>query len=732
MYVISLMLLLAMQAGFAGQMTEQKISSLDEVTRLTSMYDGWDEISDFSLTIDSNDYIAIATGYTGARVFNCEDPTNPELVFTFDEHPAYGVCFVGGALYVAAGDEGLYIYSGSASNLEYASHLDLPGFAQAADVRFASDNLCVAAGASGMHVVNVSDRFTPQLMGTYSYVHGNDAVDVSCWSNYALLANGEYGMSVVDISNPSTPTEADRYDMECNLVFASTDRAYMTTYNQASYNHLYWLNLTDPTNIGTYANILIPSDLTFTGVTGSGFAAYITTSNGQFYKMLADAQHNFTIQDSLELSTPTGVVRGTGANAYVLDSAYGFNSIDMTTFSVTGGFEADGSIYAALKYGDYAIVSAKWGGIYILDMSDPVNPVEVARFATDMSAGFMFLDGTHLWVNSYPITSCYDISDITAPVLLGEQSSLLRIYDIPFVVNNTLLTSFGPGIRMYDVSDPANIGAAVDYVLPDEANIGHIMIDDDFVYATTMSGGDFFKILDFSDPENVQLISESSLSTSPSIMRRQGDYLYMIYTAVVSQLLIVDVSDPTNPVEVSNTEISAWATLGVLMLGDYMFIPTTGYLEYDLETVVIDVSDRNNPTEIERFDTMRPYGITNFGSYLGISELNGFSIWNASDYLTIVENGAGSAIPIEFAIESVYPNPFNPSTTITLSLAAMHDVQVKVYDIQGRQVADLFTGKMNPGYHTLQFDGKNLASDVYFVEAVAGGQKLVQRITLVK
>ncbi len=88
--------------------------------------------------------------------------------------------------------------------------------------------------------------------------------------------------------------------------------------------------------------------------------------------------------------------------------------------------------------------------------------------------------------------------------------------------------------------------------------------------------------------------------------------------------------------------------------------------------------------------------------------------------------------PITCSLEQVYPNPFNPSTTISFQLSAFSHVSLRVYDVSGRQVAELVNDCRNAGNHEVMFDASGLPSGVYFAQLNTGTTQYTQKLLLVK
>ncbi|RJP80065.1 MAG: T9SS C-terminal target domain-containing protein [Candidatus Zixiibacteriota bacterium] len=98
-------------------------------------------------------------------------------------------------------------------------------------------------------------------------------------------------------------------------------------------------------------------------------------------------------------------------------------------------------------------------------------------------------------------------------------------------------------------------------------------------------------------------------------------------------------------------------------------------------------------------------------------------------YLTQVEL---ASVPEVYDLQQNYPNPFNPATTISFSLPEISRVSLKVYDLQGRLVANLVDGNKEAGVHSVTFDASHLASGLYFARIEAGSYTEVLKMMLVK
>ncbi|NWF88911.1 MAG: T9SS type A sorting domain-containing protein [Ignavibacteriaceae bacterium] len=89
-------------------------------------------------------------------------------------------------------------------------------------------------------------------------------------------------------------------------------------------------------------------------------------------------------------------------------------------------------------------------------------------------------------------------------------------------------------------------------------------------------------------------------------------------------------------------------------------------------------------------------------------------------------------IPNEFELSQNYPNPFNPTTSFKYSLPEGTNVKVVVYDLNGKQVAELVNSYQNAGTYEVTWNGKNFASGVYIYNVQAGNSSLSKKMIQMK
>ena len=116
-----------------------------------------------------------------------------------------------------------------------------------------------------------------------------------------------------------------------------------------------------------------------------------------------------------------------------------------------------------------------------------------------------------------------------------------------------------------------------------------------------------------------------------------------------------------------------------------------------------------------------------------------FDKWNYADnkviHIMTTSIGTHNGIASDFKLEQNYPNPFNPTTNINFSVGKASNISLSVYDLSGKEVAQLIDNKFySNGNYFVNFEASryNLNSGVYFYKLTAGDLSVVKKMVLIK
>lgn len=126
-----------------------------------------------------------------------------------------------------------------------------------------------------------------------------------------------------------------------------------------------------------------------------------------------------------------------------------------------------------------------------------------------------------------------------------------------------------------------------------------------------------------------------------------------------------------------------------------------------------------------RFRLTSDAGLTGDGWYIDDVKLTNYCG-------SLVGVTGNNNIPLVYSLEQNYPNPFNPATVIKYQIPKASNVKISIFDILGKEVASLINGRVEAGYHQVEFDGSNFASGLYLYKIVAEGFTDVKKMILVK
>jgi hypothetical protein len=144
-----------------------------------------------------------------------------------------------------------------------------------------------------------------------------------------------------------------------------------------------------------------------------------------------------------------------------------------------------------------------------------------------------------------------------------------------------------------------------------------------------------------------------------------------------------------------------------------------------------------------------PYGITIDGKgsvwvaglFSGNTIFDQISLTGPGAYLAEFADGVmsvnepdktGMGIPTTFELMQNFPNPFNPSTTISFSLPSRSFVTLKIFDVMGREVATMVSEEMTAGNYSQRWNASSYPSGVYFYRLQAGNFNNTKRLLFLK
>lgn len=92
----------------------------------------------------------------------------------------------------------------------------------------------------------------------------------------------------------------------------------------------------------------------------------------------------------------------------------------------------------------------------------------------------------------------------------------------------------------------------------------------------------------------------------------------------------------------------------------------------------------------------------------------------------------GQGLVEDLIVDQNYPNPFNPTTTIEFDLLQDSDVEVKIFDLSGVEVAVLHKGFLSSGSYKYKFDATGLTSGIYLYQVKTPTSSLTRKMILTK
>ena len=455
-------------------------------------------------------------------------------------------------------------------------------------------------------ILNVANPAAPVRIG---YLVLPDMVRaVTVVDSHAYVADDEAGLWVVDISDPSAPTQLGSYDTpgRAEGVVVVGPRAYI-----ADETSLRIMDISDPT---TPAEIGFLDTDNAESVAVRGGYAYV----GEAHCAGEACSGTLQVVDVSNPAAPAAVasydmpgytvdvgVTVVDAKAYVADGLGGLRIIDVSDPTAPakvgawpqeqGEVQTANGVYATnvAVTDDYAYIADRLGGMSVIDVSDPSDPVQVGTYTMPGGAADVAIAGSFAYVAGRQGLQIVDLSDTAAPVPAGS-------YQVPSwpnrveVKGDLAYVASGRGLRIVDVSIPADPVQVGSYDPPREIqNLttldGYALVADGDC-AGGQCGGHLW-LIDATDPAFANPAGSLDLSPGFAVAAStQGSYAYI--AARQDGLRVMDLSQPDSPNEIGAYQTPGFA-MDVAVQGDHAFVAARkGGLR------VIDISDPTSPREV--------------------------------------------------------------------------------------------------------------------------------------
>ena len=364
-------------------------------------------------------------------------------------------------------------------------------------------------------------------------------------------------------------------------------------------------------------------------------------------------------------------------------------------------------------------------GFRVLDAVNPANVEEIGRFVVTGTTPDVAVNDGQVYLGeqapNYGLTIA-EIQDPQSPALvshLGFGNPPTRLD----VANGRAYLTFDDRMRIVDVQDPEApsvlgtfvAGSAFDALLFSVTVAGTTAYLTDFVFHG-------IRIVNVANPAYPNQIGTYQIPGTVYDVAVAGSTAYL---ATSDALMVVDVSTPSSPTLVSSLPLPS-ECFGVLLSGSTAYVCAG-----PAGVFAVDISEPTAPVISGQYDTDRAVAACLYYDYVVVADVsNGIYVFADDKVVSTPSIMAATGI-------RAYPNPFNPSTTVSFSVPTSAVVSLQVFDVAGAFVRTLASGRYSAGVHTVSWDGRDDvgnadASGVYFCRLRAGNDTVTHKLVLLK
>jgi hypothetical protein len=463
---------------------------------------------------------------------------------------------------------------------------------------------CTASRA-GLDIIDISNPAAPQ------YVAGvqteGDARDVVVNGNYAYVVNVDQ-FCVIDISNPKKPVLIwSQYYYGVGKIALSGDKLCIVS---SDHMQIFDISIPDsPVYKGRFNDI---DNLYISDIEVVGNEAYIAAvDTGESAMFIVDINNPVNPQlagtyDNPDYSAGGIAVMGNYAYMYGVDKKMVVIDVsDIANPKKMGEYPFEQVVTDLTVNGNYAYLGLQTGGMQVLDISNPANPTNVVHYKENTEYPTIHLsDGRAYLANQDKGLMIIDINTPSSPTTLSILAHYGMYNDIFVEGNIAYVLDSGSGIRILDVSSKESPILQGTWTLNQDGNaeMFDIHAKDNHVLCLDYETGLY--IIDATDSTNPQQVAHfQEFDGPPMACCYDGNYGFFITDS--DKLNILDLSTPATPVKKCSIKIED-DSIKMVAKGDFLYIDTTKDL------MIYNISDPSNPTLVSRIDYKQqiPYGVS--------------------------------------------------------------------------------------------------------------------------
>lgn len=279
--------------------------------------------------------------------------------------------------------------------------------------------------------------------------------------------------------------------------------------------------------------------------------------------------------------------------------------------------------------GKHAYLAGGFHGFFVVDISNPANPIVVGHAYDGGTAYGVAVSGNYAFLaNDSDGLRIYDVSNPAAPKSIACTNDLGRGRNVA-VIGNTAYLANG-ALFIYNISDPTS-PKKLGFVVPGPTgNAYDVAVKGNFAYLSSYTDG--LRICDISNPTNPFVVSHTDLSAGNGLsVNISGDHVYV--GADWGGLEIFDISNPTNAVRAGGVSGFTW--------GVYVAEPIA-FFDDDHSFGMFDVSNPWSPVALARTAAGIVRDIDRAGNYIFVAGSSGLEVFAEKPPLAIHNSGTNT------------------------------------------------------------------------------------------